>query len=260
MNAPDHNADWLGKSNAGSKKNGVAQQRRKRTDVRHRVKPIRRTLRTTPAKPRLNQRARGREREVRQPDRRAEQHKNVPRRMRTVRRLVACVRKNRQQGQARPDQDDVYHRLMPARQPPLEQMGIQVAEKQHGLKKQYARRPNRRTPAEPGQNRLAHQRLHLEQQKCAEQNGRAECNDRPSRQLRRRLSFLSFPSDPCQNVSQVFCALLSALPGPDSHQIDECNEIIDGKHDHRRQQIADAQPKPAEIETRSPQPVSRRWA
>jgi hypothetical protein len=40
-------------------------------------------------------------------------------------------------------------------------MRIQITAKQHTLKKQHCRGPHRRPATKPGQDRLAHHRLHL---------------------------------------------------------------------------------------------------
>jgi hypothetical protein len=50
-------------------------------------------------------------------------------------------------------------------------MGVSIATQQQHLKKQDTGGPDRRAPAEPGENGLADDRLDLEQQKCAREDG-----------------------------------------------------------------------------------------
>ena len=53
----------------------------------------------------------------------------------------------------------------------VQQMGVGIAGKQQGLKKQHASRPDRRTAAEPRQDGFADDRLDLKNQKCAYKGG-----------------------------------------------------------------------------------------
>jgi hypothetical protein len=53
-------------------------------------------------------------------------------------------------------------------------MRIQITAKQHALEKQHCRGPHRRPATKPGQDRLAHHRLNLEQQKRADKDGEAK--------------------------------------------------------------------------------------
>jgi len=61
--------------------------------------------------------------------------------------------------------------LTPQRQPG-QCMGIQIPQQQHRLKKQQADHPDRSRTAKGRQQCLAHQRLHKEQQKRPQKNGR----------------------------------------------------------------------------------------
>ena len=70
--------------------------------------------------------------------------------------------------------------LMSRRQPTLQEVCVQIAAEQQRLEEQHTGRPDGRRPAEPGQDRLAHHRLHLKQQKRAQENRNAEGDDPPS--------------------------------------------------------------------------------
>jgi hypothetical protein len=65
----------------------------------------------------------------------------------------------------------VQNGLPPGRQASGREIGIRIADEQHHLEKHHARRPYRGGAAEPRENLLGDDRLHEEQQKCAEKYG-----------------------------------------------------------------------------------------
>ena len=69
-------------------------------------------------------------------------------------------------------QSHVQQRLLPGFQIARGEVRVQISGQQRRLEKQQAGAPHRRRSAEPGQDDFADHRLHFEQQKCAEKNGR----------------------------------------------------------------------------------------
>ena len=65
---------------------------------------------------------------------------------------------------------------------------VSVPAQQRHLEEEHAARPDRGGTAEPGQNQLGYERLHLKKQEGAEQDGRREeqCRDAPAICKRRR--------------------------------------------------------------------------
>src|SRR5579862_6793978 len=66
-------------------------------------------------------------------------------------------------------------RLMPRLEKSGCQMRIRVPTEQQHLKDEHAGRPDCRTAAKPGENEFPDQGLNLEQQECAEKDGRSIC-------------------------------------------------------------------------------------
>ena len=134
------------------------------------------------AEPRLEQRIGGREQEERQPDTGAEQHQDAPHRQAAVLRFPVGVRQNRiaprapeqrQQPERNRDQRKMQPALRGHGQMRRETVGIGVAREQQQLEEQHAGGPHRRRAAEPRQDALGEDQLHLEQQEGAEKNGDA---------------------------------------------------------------------------------------
>jgi hypothetical protein len=72
------------------------------------------------------------------------------------------------------------HGLPLLRNVPTDQVRVHIASEQRSLEKQHRRRPNRWTASKPGQDELAHHRLHLKEQEGAGEDGdRKEQSDRP---------------------------------------------------------------------------------
>ena len=63
---------------------------------------------------------------------------------------------------------------LPAPREPRQHVRVGIAREEHDLEKQHARRPHPRTAAEPRQDELADDRLHLEEQEGAQQREDAE--------------------------------------------------------------------------------------
>ena len=85
--------------------------------------------------------------------------------------LPRRLRDHGQHGQADRQQHQVQPRLPDGAQMPVDGVGVQIARQQHQLEEQQADGPHGRRAAEPGQNHLGDDRLHLKQQKGADENG-----------------------------------------------------------------------------------------
>ena len=121
--------------------------------------------------PGLQQRAVGREREERQPDRDREQAEQPERRGRVGRRAAPPGGDRERQEQARDrHHDEVDDDRAPAGQISGQRMRIGVAGEQHRLEEHHRDRPHRRRSAEPRQHHLGEHRLHGEQQRGREEN------------------------------------------------------------------------------------------
>ena len=72
------------------------------------------------------------------------------------------------EGEGGDEEDDVEDGLGAGLQVAADGVGVGIAAKEEQLEKQHARRPHRRSSAEPGQQHLAHQQLQHEQQKRRE--------------------------------------------------------------------------------------------
>jgi hypothetical protein len=81
---------------------------------------------------------------------------------------------DRQQSNGDHDKTNMQHILSFLRKVLGRQMGVTVAGKQGNLKEEHARRPHRWAPTEPGEDRLANQRLYLKQEKRAKKDRAAE--------------------------------------------------------------------------------------
>ena len=81
-------------------------------------------------------------------------------------------------GHGQHQQDDVRQRLRTRRAATGDQVRVEVAPEQHALEEQHRRRPYARAAAEPGQDQLADERLDLEQQVGADEDGQREERNR----------------------------------------------------------------------------------
>ncbi len=166
--------------------NRVTQECQKRTEIRQGIQPIRRLARKRLRKPSLQQRTGGRQHEVRQPDTHGQQQQNSADRIDTFMGLPAFIGHHAQQHQRHQNDCKMYQRLAFWTKPVLREMSVRITGEQHRLKEQHARGPHGGTAAEPRQNIFAHQGLHLEQQKSADEDCRRIIKRQPtaSRHLR----------------------------------------------------------------------------
>jgi len=81
------------------------------------------------------------------------------------------------QQQAGDQQADMQEALAARRQEAHDPVRIEIAQQQEHLEEQHAGGPHRGRAAEPGQDHLADDGLHLEQQEGAEENGQAIVKD-----------------------------------------------------------------------------------
>lgn len=128
-------------------------------------------------KPPLDERGRGGQQQVRCADR-GQQNEQGPGnggiRARRLQSIAGCDREN---DQGQPQQDRVQESLTAPRQPTHDEVRVGVSTQQHQLEKHQRRRPDARCRAEPRKDVLADDRLHLEQQKRAQEHrGGKECH------------------------------------------------------------------------------------
>ena len=152
----------------------VAQQREHRREVGQREQPIRIAAGKPAREPGLHQRARRRQQEVRQADRRGQQAQDLPDRILVAGGLPERARHDRQQRETHEQQRDVQAHLRAGCQPAHDDVRVQVAQEQRGLEEHEARRPHRGGPAEPRQDLLRDDGLDQEQQERATEDRQCE--------------------------------------------------------------------------------------
>ncbi len=133
--------------------------------------------------PGLQQRAVGREREERQPDRYRKQRQQPERLARLRRRpeMVCDVQRQEEAGNdIHRDMDD--ERRPPGRKP-RDEMRVCVARQQCGLEEHQRDRPDRGGAAQLRQHHLGEHRLHCKQQRCTDEDG---CDERRQQSAVRR--------------------------------------------------------------------------
>jgi hypothetical protein len=150
----------------------IADERRKRSNVRKREKAIGIRPRALAREPRLHQRAGGREQQVRQPHRHREQQQDRGDRLVVALRLPRLPGRDRQRGRGGGEQRDVQDRLRPWREARVGPMRVGVAREQQRLEEQHAGGPHRRAAAEPRQDQARDERLHQEQQERRQRDDR----------------------------------------------------------------------------------------
>ena len=148
----------------------IADEREHRRQVRQREQPIRTRAGSRTREPRLYQRTRRRQQEVRQPDGDGQQSEYQPRRILASLRLPVRGRHDRQNGERQHEQHRMKPPLRARRDTVHERVGIRVAGEQRGLEEHEARRPHRRGSAEPRKDLLRHHRLDEEQQERADED------------------------------------------------------------------------------------------
>ena len=149
----------------------IADECQHRREIRQREQPVRTRAGPRAREPDLDQRARRRQQEVRQPDGRREHAQDQPRRALAAGRLPVGAGNDRQQGDGRDEQHRVQLDLRARAEPAHDIVGIGVAGEQRRLKEDEARGPDRGRAAEPRQDLLRDHRLHQEQQERADENG-----------------------------------------------------------------------------------------
>ena len=90
--------------------------------------------------------------------------------MSETRGLPAAGRKNVQRQEAREQQADMNGPLFRRRKQAVQQVRVQVSQKQDNLEEQQADHPDRSSPSEPGQDEFGDKRLNLEKKKGACEN------------------------------------------------------------------------------------------
>ena len=131
-------------------------------------------MRKSPCEPRLHQRARRREQEVGQADRRAEQPQDPPARLLAACRFPSVAGDDRQRDQAQRQQPEVQRGLAPRAEPPRRPVAVCVACRQQRLEEHEAQGPHGARAAEPRDDLLRDERLNREQQERAERRRERE--------------------------------------------------------------------------------------
>ena len=149
----------------------VADERQHRREVRQREQPVRARAGPRAGEPRLHQRARRRQQEVGQPDRRDQHAEDQPRRVLRAGGLPPDARNDRQHGERHEQQRRVDLDLQPRREPMHGEVRVGVAREQCRLEEDEARGPDGRRSAEPRQDLLRHDRLDQEEQERADEDG-----------------------------------------------------------------------------------------
>ncbi len=148
---------------------GIRDEREHRAQIGQREQPIGGGAFVRARVPGLHQGARGGEREIGQSDARREQPEYPPRRVFAARGLPggACGERQRRRGEG--EKRDVN--VAPRRDPQADVgVRIDVAGEQQHLEKEHADRPHGGAAAEPGEDHLGDERLHLEEHKGAQEN------------------------------------------------------------------------------------------
>ena len=148
---------------------GIRDEREHRAQIGQRKQPIGRSTFARARVPGLHQRARGGQREIGQPDARREEAEYAPRRVFAACGLPGGARGERQRRRGEGEERNVD--VAPGRDAQAHVgVRIDVAGEQQHLEKEHADRPHRRAAAEPGQDDLGDERLHLEEQEGAQEN------------------------------------------------------------------------------------------
>ena len=154
----------------GLEEEGVAYQGKQRAEVRERIKPVGRDAGSGAAEPLLDQRAGGGEDEIGQAEADGQQREDLQGRIAAAVRFPGIIRRDGQQGQGGGQQHQVHDGLRARLEPARGEVRVGVAAQQQHLEEQHAGRPDARPAAEPGQDVLADERLHLEEQECPGEN------------------------------------------------------------------------------------------
>jgi hypothetical protein len=194
----------------------IADERKHRPGVRERIETIRHHAFEAARVPRLNQRTGGREQEVRKTDGQHQQLENRDGRLFAAGRLPRHLRIDPRGRDADQQQQSVQLHLRLRLEIADHRVGIEIARQQLHLEKKQARGPHRRRAAEPRQNDLGDDRLHLEQQKSADQNRKSVKNHEASKfdftaetRRARRIAETTGNSPRCLRVLRV--SALSAI-------------------------------------------------
>ncbi len=127
-------------------------------------------------KPALQHGRRRREKEKRQPHRKAQNTQQPVRRLPICRRGEIGCNSDGQRGKRDGQQQHMQNRLPFRPQPAAPQMGIKITRQQGRLKEHHGDVPHRRRTAKQGQHHLGEHGLHHEQQQGAQAQGdRVQC-------------------------------------------------------------------------------------
>jgi hypothetical protein len=157
---------------------GVRQQRQHRRQIRQRIQAVwlgaagggRERARV----PRLHQRPRGRQQQVRRTDRTGQHRQHAPAGVFERHAFPARVGGHRQRGQAQHQQGDVHQWLLPGAHLFVQPVHIGITEQQLGLEEHDACAPHRGRSAKPRQDHLGDDGLDLKKQEGGEENGGRE--------------------------------------------------------------------------------------
>ena len=149
---------------------GIGQQGQHRAQVGQGKQAIRHHTGLLAGKPSLHQGAGGGQHKVRQADRSGEQTQDAQSGVFGALGLPGLAGGDGQQPQTRQQQQNMQSALPSRGEVAHQPMGVEVTQQQQRLKKQHASGPHRCRAAKPGQDHLAHQGLHLEEQKRAQKN------------------------------------------------------------------------------------------
>jgi len=87
-------------------------------------------------------------------------------------------------------------------------MGVRIPDQQRRLEKQQARRPDRRSPAEPRQDEPGNHRLYREDQKCPQEDRHCEHDPRARCALASALLKVARLTPPVTPLSEPICTLM----------------------------------------------------
>ena len=149
---------------------GVGQQGQHRAQVGQGKQAVRHQASLLAGKPGLHQGAGGGQHKVGQTNRSGEQTQDAQGGVFGAIGFPGLAGGDGQQPQARQQQQHMQNALAHGREVAHQPMGIQVTQQQKRLEKQHAGGPHRRRATKPGQDHLAHQGLHLKEQKRAQKN------------------------------------------------------------------------------------------
>ena len=155
----------------GLEQERVADKGQHRREIRQREQAIGTGAGPGPGKPRLDERARCRQQEVRKTDRCREHAQDQPRRVLGACRLPVERGNDRQNHEGHDEQRRVQAHHGAWRQPMHDDVAIGVTRQQRRLEEDETRGPHGRRAAEPWQDLLRHDRLHEKQQERADENG-----------------------------------------------------------------------------------------